>query len=151
MTTCDQFMILSGFDTPIRFSVISAMGDNFVSSCLFPSTPRPFWKRVYSKRKDFFLPNEANSFLLQYTPFQKRVTKYFETISTAPLVEAVLTSTHNICFQQKYEKYQNFLSENFHFLMVKSSIYLNRHVFVMYVFKFSAQFIKNIKFYHSLV
>ena len=28
--------------------------------------------------------------------------------------EAVLTSTHNLCFVQKYEKYQNVLSENFH-------------------------------------
>ena len=24
-------------------------------------------------------------------------------------------STHNVCFEQKFEKYQNFLSENFHF------------------------------------
>ena len=41
-------------------------------------------------------------------------------------------STHNLCFEQKYEKYQNFLSENFHFfLVVKFSIYLNRLVFVM--------------------
>ena len=45
--------------------------------------------------------------------------------------EAVLTSTHNLCFQQKYEKYQSFLSENFQFLEVKFSIYLKRHVFVM--------------------
>ena len=37
--------------------------------------------------------------------------------------EAVLTSTHNLCFEQKYEKYQNFLSENFHFLVVKFSVY----------------------------
>ena len=41
-------------------------------------------------------------------------------------------STHNLCFEQKYEKYQNFLSENFHFLVVKFSIYLNRRVFVMF-------------------
>ena len=40
-------------------------------------------------------------------------------------------STHNLCFEQKYEKYQNFLSENFPFLVVKCSIYLNRRVFVM--------------------
>ena len=33
--------------------------------------------------------------------------------------------------QSKYEKYQKNLSENFHFLVVKFSIYLNRHVFVM--------------------
>ena len=32
---------------------------------------------------------------------------------------------------QKYEKYQNFLSENFPSLVVKVSIYLNRRVFVM--------------------
>ena len=48
------------------------------------------------------------------------------------LAKAVLTSTHNQCLEQKYEKkYQNFLSENFPFLMVKFSIYLNRCVFVM--------------------
>ena len=46
-------------------------------------------------------------------------------------ISAVLTSTHNLCFEQKYEKYQNFLSENFQFLVVKFSIYLNRRVFVM--------------------
>ena len=40
-------------------------------------------------------------------------------------------STHNLCFEQKYEKYQIFLSENFPFLVVKFSIYLNRHVFIM--------------------
>ena len=39
--------------------------------------------------------------------------------------EAVLTSTHNLYFEQKYEKYQIFfLSENFQFLVVKFSIYL---------------------------
>ena len=40
-------------------------------------------------------------------------------------------STHNLCFKQKYGKYQSFLSENFQSLEVKFSIYLNRHVFVM--------------------
>ena len=48
------------------------------------------------------------------------------------LAKVVLTSTHNLCFEQKYEKYQKFLSENFHFLLVKFSVYLNRHVFVMF-------------------
>ena len=42
-------------------------------------------------------------------------------------------STHNLCFEQKYEKYQNFLSENFPFLVVKFSIYLNRCVFIMII------------------
>ena len=46
------------------------------------------------------------------------------------VLEAFLTSTHNICFEQKYVKYQNFLSEKFQFWMVKFSVYLNRHVFV---------------------
>ena len=47
------------------------------------------------------------------------------------LVEAVLTSTHNLSFEQKSEKYQKFLFENFHFLVTKFSIYFNRRVFVM--------------------
>ena len=43
----------------------------------------------------------------------------------------VLTSTYNLCVERKYEKDQSFLSENFQFLEVKFSIYLNRRVFVM--------------------
>ena len=39
-------------------------------------------------------------------------------------------STYNLCFEQKYENYQN-LSENFQFLVVRFSVYLNRLVFVM--------------------
>ena len=38
-------------------------------------------------------------------------------------------------FEQKYDKYQSFLSQNFQFLEVKFSLYLNRLVFVMLVFK----------------
>ena len=39
---------------------------------------------------------------------------------------------HSLCFEHKYEKkYQIFLSEKFHFLLVQFSVYLNRHVFVM--------------------
>ena len=33
------------------------------------------------------------------------------------LGEAVLTSTHNLCFEQKYEKYQNFYLKIFLFLV----------------------------------
>ena len=40
-------------------------------------------------------------------------------------------TTHNLCFKQKYEKYQNFYLKTFIFLVVKFSIYLNRRVFVM--------------------
>ena len=39
--------------------------------------------------------------------------------------------THNLCFEQKYENFQNFSSESNHFLVVKFSVYLNRRVFVM--------------------
>ena len=34
------------------------------------------------------------------------------------LTKAVLTNTHNLCFEQEYEKYQNFLSENYPFLVL---------------------------------
>ena len=43
-------------------------------------------------------------------------------------------STHNLCFEQKYEKYHSFLSENFKFMKEKFSIYLNRCVFIMTVY-----------------
>ena len=46
--------------------------------------------------------------------------------------EAVLTGTHNLCFEQKCERYQNFDLKIFiFFLVVKFSVYLNRRVFVM--------------------
>ena len=44
-------------------------------------------------------------------------------------------STHNLCFEHKYENYKSFLSEKFQFLEVKFSIYLNRCVFVMHSWK----------------
>ena len=44
-------------------------------------------------------------------------------------------STNNLCFEQKYEKYQNFYLKMFSFLEVKFSIYLNRRVFVMLLLK----------------
>ena len=40
-------------------------------------------------------------------------------------------SAHNLCFEQKYEKYHSFLSESLKFLEEKFSIYLNRLVFIM--------------------
>ena len=40
-------------------------------------------------------------------------------------------STHNLCFEQIYEKCQNFLSEKNLFFVVKFSIYLKMRVFVM--------------------
>ena len=37
----------------------------------------------------------------------------------------------SICLEQKYEKYQNFSSENLHVLVGKFSVYFNRRVSVM--------------------
>ena len=48
------------------------------------------------------------------------------------LSEAVLTSTHNLCFEQKYKKVRFFFTLKFSFLVVKFSMYLNRHVFIMW-------------------
>ena len=48
------------------------------------------------------------------------------------LAEAVLMSTHNLCFEQKYKKYLNFfIKKHFPVFVVKFSIYLNRRVSVM--------------------
>ena len=56
--------------------------------------------------------------------------------SSNRLAEAVRTSTHNLCFEQEYEKYQNFyLFLFFPFLVVKFSIYLNKRFFVLVLIK----------------
>ena len=43
----------------------------------------------------------------------------------------VLTSTYNLYFDQKYEKYPNFYLKIFIFWWLKFSVYVNRLVFVM--------------------
>ena len=53
-----------------------------------------------------------------------------------PLREAVLTNTHNLCFEQKYEKYLNFCLKIFNFSVINFSVYLNRQVFVILDFYF---------------
>ena len=40
-------------------------------------------------------------------------------------------NTHNLCFEQKYEKISEILFEKVQFLVGKFSVYLNKHVFVM--------------------
>ena len=40
-------------------------------------------------------------------------------------------STHNLCFEQKYENFRIFYLIFFYFFVVKFSVYLNRRVFVM--------------------
>ena len=40
-------------------------------------------------------------------------------------------STHNLCFEQKYEKIRNFYLKIFTVLVVKFSVYFNRPVLVM--------------------
>ena len=48
------------------------------------------------------------------------------------LSEAVLSITHNLCFEQKYENnIRIFYLKIFLFLVVTFSIYLNRRVFVI--------------------
>ena len=80
----------------------------------------PWCSDVAGSLIDFY----SSASLKYHTPDMKKPTDLI-------LTEAVLTSTHNLCFEQKHEKYQSFLSENFQFLEVKFSIYLNRRVFVM--------------------
>ena len=45
--------------------------------------------------------------------------------------QAVLTSTHNLCFWAEIWKVLEFFIWKFSFLVIKFAVYLNRHVFVM--------------------
>ena len=50
--------------------------------------------------------------------------------------EAVLTSTHNLCFEEKYETYQNFYLKIFIFGGKIFSIFeYDKHVFAMFLTK----------------
>ena len=43
--------------------------------------------------------------------------------------EVVLTCTHDLCFEQKLEKYHNFLTENYHFYSGEKLQYIARACF----------------------
>ena len=51
--------------------------------------------------------------------------------SLEPLTETVLTCTHNICFEQKYEKVKQIQLKNVIFTAVKNRCILHRRFFVM--------------------
>ena len=54
------------------------------------------------------------------------------------LTEAVLTNTHNLCFEQKYENSQNIPIENCHFYSREKSLYITwasfRKIYTIYNF-----------------
>ena len=69
----------------------------------------------------------TKTYLYNFDPLKP----YFYIVKTGFFFdEAVLPSTNNLCFEQTYEKYQNFYLKTL-FLAVKFSLYLNRRVFVM--------------------
>ena len=68
----------------------------------------------------------------------------------AYIILTPINPTFNLCFEQKSVKYRNFLSENFHFLVVKFSVYLNRHVFVMGSIILKHFFFRNCKAFRSI-
>ena len=62
---------------------------------------------------DFFITKTR---LFKYTEnFTTKKWKFSDKTTDFFLGEAVLTSTHNLCFEQKYEKYQNFYLKPFSF------------------------------------
>ena len=48
------------------------------------------------------------------------------------LSEVVLTCTHNLCFEQKYENSKKYSTENCHFYSREKSLYLAWACFLMY-------------------
>ena len=66
-----------------------------------------------------------------YTVFLISAQKHGLWVLVRTASEAVLTSSHHLCFEKKYEEYQNFLSESFQVLVVKFSVNLNMRVFLI--------------------
>ena len=61
---------LRGLDTFGRFSAILYKGNNFMTSYLPSCTLSPFWKEIYSKRKEF-APTGSKFFPVRVNPFSK--------------------------------------------------------------------------------
>ena len=95
-------------------------------------------KRVFtlSCRLKFYFRCITKTYLYNFDPLKPHF--YIVKLGLTGVYIISLISAQNIdCGylleppRQKYEKYLNFLSENFQFLEIKFSIYLNRRVFVM--------------------
>ena len=65
-----SFQQFRGLNTPGKFAVIFNKGNNFVTYYLVSYTPNTSCKGCTLKEKNL-LAREANSFLLEWTPFQK--------------------------------------------------------------------------------
>ena len=97
-------------------------------------TNRHAWVNITKTRLYNFDPLKSHFYIVKlgftrvYIIFLLSALKYrlWILVRTA---SAVLTSIHNLRLEQKYEKYQVFLSEIFQFLEVKCLIYLNRRFF----------------------
>ena len=78
---------------------------------------------VLSRKHAYIILNPLNPTLYSKTEVYRGINYFF--------AEVVLMSTHNLCFEQKYENIRAFYLKNFQFLEVKFSLYLNMRVFVM--------------------
>ena len=92
--------------------------------------------QVPSRKQAYIILTPLNPTFIQWNYFFLFLLKNIDCgYSLEPPSEAVLTSTNNLCFDQKYEKYPNFYLKIFIFCRLKCSVYLNRHVFLMFDFQ----------------
>ena len=95
------------------------------------------WIPVYAHSDNLLYPStncNTKTYLYNFDPLKPHfyIAKLgFSGVYIIFLSEAVLTSTYNLCFEQKCEKNISYSSENFLFLELIFSIYLHRRVFIM--------------------
>ena len=93
-----------------RFSAIFDKGYNFSSRKHAYTILTPLNPTFYKAKLGF-----TGVYIIFLISAQKHRLWVLVRTASSIYAEAVPTSTHNLCFDQKYIKYRNFLSENFHF------------------------------------
>ena len=89
-------------------STISRLLQRLRATGRLTDRPRSGRPRVTTQRQDR---------RIRLVHLRNRLRTATETAREVIGAEAVLTSTHNLCFEQKYEKYESFLSGNFQFFL----------------------------------
>ena len=86
-----RVFVMTGLDIPGRVSSTSTKGENFcdLTSCKPSNTPRPFWKWVYSKRKEC-VPKIGKVLPLRVNPFSKGTQNNFDRVASPDCISIPL-------------------------------------------------------------
>ena len=144
---------MPAWEIRVRFCANSLKPPNSFPKLTLPRQPLCY-SSITKTRLYSFDPLKLHFYMIKlgFTSFLISAQKHRLWYSLEPPLRGGSNEYHNLCLEQKYEKYQIFfLSENFQYLVVKLLVYLYGRVFVMSLFFVSTLAVLNVACVLSLI